>query len=149
MIISFFSEHGPMQWALLGFLLLIVEMLMPATFFMWFGLAALVVALVNLAVDLPFLADVVLFAVTAFVLVAIYRRGKFERHVEDSDRPLLNRRTEQMIGQIHALIEPIENGRGRLQIGDAFWRVTGPDLPAGQRVKIIGVHDLVLEVREA
>jgi membrane protein implicated in regulation of membrane protease activity len=148
MIISFFSEHGAMQWALLGFLLLIVEMIMPATFFMWFGLAALAVALVNLAFDLPFLADVILFAVTAFALVAIYRRGKRERHVEDSDRPLLNRRTEQMIGQIHTLIEPIENGRGRLQIGDAYWRVTGPDLPAGQRVKIIGVRDLVLEVRE-
>lgn len=149
MILSFFSEHGPMQWALLGFVLLIVEMLMPATFFMWFGLAALAVALVNLAVDLPFLADVILFAVMAFVLVAIYRRGKVERHVEDSDRPLLNRRTEQLIGEVHTLAEPLENGRGRLQIGDAYWRITGPDLPAGQRVRIIGVRDLVLEVREA
>ncbi|MCU0754993.1 MAG: NfeD family protein [Xanthomonadales bacterium] len=149
MIVSFFSEHGAMQWALLGFLLLIVEMIMPATFFMWFGLAALALAAINLAVDLPFLADVILFAILALALVAIYRRGKQQRHVEDSDRPLLNRRTEQLIGEVHALLEPIENGRGRLQIGDAYWRVTGPDLPAGQRVKIIGVRDLVLEVREA
>lgn len=148
MIISFFSEHGAMQWALLGFLLLIVEMIMPATFFMWFGLAALAVALVNLAFDLPFLADVILFAGLAVALVAIYRRGKQDRNVEESDRPLLNRRTEQLIGGVHTLIEPIENGRGRLQIGDAYWRVIGPDLPAGQRVKIIGVKDLLLEVRE-
>lgn len=148
MILSFFGEHGPMQWALLGFVLLIVEMLLPATFFLWFGLAALAVALVNLAIDLPFLADVLLFAVLAFVLVAIYRRGKLDRHVEDSDRPLLNRRTEQLIGEVHTLIEPIENGRGRLQIGDAFWRVSGPDLPAGQRVKVVGASELVLEVRE-
>ena len=35
------------------------------------------------------------------------------------------------------LTEKVE-GRGRVNLDDTYWKVIGPDLPAGTRVKVIG-----------
>ena len=42
----------------------------------------------------------------------------------------------------------IVNGRGRVQIADAYWDVSGPELPAGAAVRIVAAHGMTLEVRE-
>jgi membrane protein implicated in regulation of membrane protease activity len=55
---------------------------------------------------------------------------------DDSDQPLLNRRSEQLVGKVATLTEPIRDGHGRVRIGDTMWRVTGPDLPAGTQVRV-------------
>ena len=64
----------------------------------------------------------------------------------DSDLPLLNRRSEQLIGRTATLTEPISNGRGRIRIGDTLWRVSGPDLPVGTQVKVTSVATGDLEL---
>ena len=46
----------------------------------------------------------------------------------------------------HPLESAIENGRGRLKIGDAFWQCEGPELPAGTRVRVVAVASMVLKV---
>ena len=49
------------------------------------------------------------------VLVAVkYLR----KHPLESERPLLNERATQLIGQTFDLIDPIVNGRGSVKIGD-------------------------------
>ena len=64
-----------------------------------------------------------------------------------SDQPLLNRRSEQLIGRTATLSEPIREGRGRIQLGDTLWLVSGPDLPTGTRVRVASVQgsELVVE----
>src|SRR5690606_33200328 len=64
-----------------------------------------------------------------------------------SDQPLLNRRSEQLIGRTATLTEPIREGRGRIQLGDTLWLVSGPDLPSGTRVRVASVQgsELVVE----
>ena len=47
------------------------------------------------------------------------------------------------------LREPIVNGRGRVQIADAYWDVAGPALAAGRAVRIVGAEGLVLTVEAA
>jgi membrane protein implicated in regulation of membrane protease activity len=63
--------------------------------------------------------------------------------------PGLNRRAEQLIGSEAALDEPIENGVGRIRLGDTVWRVRGPDLPAGEKVRVVAVEGALLDVRHA
>ena len=62
------------------------------------------------------------------------------------DQPLLNRRGEQLVGRTATLTEPIHEGRGRIQLGDTLWRVAGPDLPVGARVRVVAVADADLEL---
>ena len=44
------------------------------------------------------------------------------------------------------LIDPIVNGRGSVKIGDSIWRVTGPELPWGAQVTVIGADGTLLKV---
>jgi inner membrane protein len=64
-----------------------------------------------------------------------------------TDEPLLNKRSEQMIGRLATLTEPVVDGYGRIKIGDSLWRVKGPDLAKGAKVKVTSVvgNELVIE----
>jgi membrane protein implicated in regulation of membrane protease activity len=68
------------------------------------------------------------------------------KHPFESERPLLNERATQLIGQTFDLIDPIVNGRGSVKIGDSIWRVEGPELPKGARIKVIGADGTLLKV---
>lgn len=66
-----------------------------------------------------------------------------------SERPLLNRRALQLIGQSFDLVDPIVNGRGSIKSGDTIWRVEGPELPRGTRITVVGADGTLLKVTEA
>jgi membrane protein implicated in regulation of membrane protease activity len=59
---------------------------------------------------------------------------------------LLNRKQDQLLGRILVLESAIVNGHGRVQIGDAFWQVQGPDAPRGARVIVIAADDGILTI---
>ena len=65
---------------------------------------------------------------------------------EQGDEPLLNERAERLVGKSYVLAEPIVDGKGRIKIDDANWRITGPDLPSGTRIRVVGHDGAVLTV---
>lgn len=142
-------ELGPWNWMVLGFVLLVAEILIPGVFLLWIGIAALLIGAVSLVLwDAAFWtwqAQVLSFLVLA-LLSAYAGKRFFNGRRENSDQPLLNRRGEQMIGRTATLSEPIREGRGRIQLGDTLWRVSGPDLPAGARVRVTGAAETDLEL---
>jgi hypothetical protein len=44
------------------------------------------------------------------------------------------------------LEEPIENGFGKVRVGDSLWRVKGGDAAAGTRARVTGTDGFVLVV---
>ena len=149
MIERFVTELGPWSWIVLGIVLLVLEIFAPGVFMLWIGIAALIVGAVSLllweASYWTWQAQVLLFLLLS--LASAYAGKKWmgaRRNV--SDQPLLNRRGEQMIGRTATLGEPIREGRGRIQLGDTFWRVSGPDLPAGARVRVVAATESDLEL---
>lgn len=136
-------------WAAAALLLFAAEAMAPGAFMLWLGLAAAAVFVLVLAVPgLTVLAQVAAFVVLSFVSIQVYRTW-FRGREPQSDRPLLNRRAEQLIGQVVVLERAIVQGSGRVQIADAFWTVTGPDLEAGVRVRVIGTDGMTLQVEPA
>ncbi len=133
-------------WACMALGLIALETLVPGAALLWLGLAAgVMLALVVFFPGLPLFWQAVFFIAGSFAIVAVYWRYYRKRGIE-STQPLLNRRGEQLVGQVHPLESAIDNGRGRLKIGDAFWAVEGPDLPVGTRVRIVSVASMVLHV---
>jgi membrane protein implicated in regulation of membrane protease activity len=53
-----------------------------------------------------------------------------------------------LIGRVVPLERAIVNGQGRVQIADAYWDVTGPDLPAGATVRIVAADGMTLKVQQ-
>ena len=135
-----------MGWGALALLLFAAEALAPGAFMLWIGIgAAAVFVLVAVFRDIPLLWQVVAFVLLSFVSIQCYRRWGRSR-ARPSDAPLLNRRTEQLIGRVVALQQGIVDGHGRVSIDDASWQVSGPELPAGAWVRVLSVQGTVLVV---
>jgi membrane protein implicated in regulation of membrane protease activity len=152
MVVNLITQSGHWSWIVLGLILLVLEVLMPGIFLIWFGAAALVTGIFALLLldiaGFGWQSQLLLFLILSVVFPLVSRKffGSSKREV---DEPLLNRRGEQLIGQRAFLIEAIVNGHGRLKINDTIWRATGIDMPMGTSVLIIGFDQGTLIVEPA
>lgn len=151
MIERIIGELGPWNWVAIGLVLLVLEIAVPGVFLLWFGMAAIAVGTVSImfhnAAFWPWEAQIIVFLVLSLVLAWYGKRMMDKGDV--TDQPLLNKRSEQLIGRTATLGEPIREGYGRIQLDDSQWRVKGPDLPAGARVKVSGLDGGALVVEAA
>lgn len=136
-------------WAGLALLLIAAETAVPGAFLMWLGFAAAVMFLAVLVFPaMPLLAQAVLFSLLCFAFIAAYQKW-FRARDRQSDQPALNRRTAALVGRVVTLERAIVRGSGRVQIADAFWEASGPELPAGTAVRIVGADGMTLQVEAA
>ena len=136
---------GAWNWMILAAILFVLELTAPGIFFMWFGLAAAVTGLIVFRYDVSWQWQLIWFcglSLASVLLAAKYLR----KHPLESERPLLNERAVQLIGQSFELVDPIVNGRGSIKTGDTIWRVEGPELPKGARIKVVGADGTLLKV---
>jgi inner membrane protein len=146
---EYFSTLLFWHWWVLALVLIGIEMLAPGFFLMWIGGAAAVTGLATLIIPaLPWEAQFVIFGVLAVASVVGARFYIKRNPIETSDATL-NRRGAQYIGRTFSLEEAIVNGAGRVRVGDSVWRAEGPDLPAGDKVKVTGVSGAALKVEKA
>lgn len=137
------------HWLSLGALLGVLEVLLPGTYFLWLGIAAVIVGGVAWVwPELHWQYQVLLFALLSIADVFAYRRWAGARPVA-SDQPYLNRRGEQYVGRLLTLDQPIVDGVGRAHVEDTMWRILGPDVPSGTRVRVTGVDGSSLKVERA
>jgi len=154
MILETIRELGGWSWVILGLALLGLEILAPGIFFLWLGVAALVIGAISLIVwglgaELWVWQVQVLGFLILSIVLAYAGRSWLSRNEVESDEPLLNDRVAQLVGQTATLEQPITNGVGHVRLGDTLWRVRGPDLPAGTKVRIRGGNSDRLEVETA
>ena len=134
-------------WWILALVLIAFELVLPGYFMLWIGFAAaLMGVLMMIAPRLSLLAQALAFALLAFASCLLYWRWVRPR-LQRGDAGLLNRRGAQLVGQRYVLVEPIVNGRGKAQVGDSLWLVSGEDLPLGRTVEVIAVDGSTLKVR--
>ena len=149
MIERIVMELGPWNWMALGLVLLGLEIVVPGIFLLWIGIAAIIVGTLTLMIgDAAFWSwqlQIILFLILSLVSAYI---GKKVMAKGDgvSDEPFLNQRAEQLVGRTATLAEPIAEGRGRIKLGDTQWRVNGPDMPVGTKVKVVSTDGSELSV---
>lgn len=133
------------HWIVLAVALAAIEAVAPGVFALWFAASAVVIGLLLLVIPIPWQIQVIGFAVLGGVALILYRNYR-KKHPEKFEQPNLNQRGIQYIGSELVLVEPIQQGQGRARLGDGVWKVEGPELPAGARVKVTGVRGAVLTV---
>jgi len=134
------------HWWIAAVVLIILEVLAPTFFALWLAIAAFITGLVLLLVPtMSWEMQLMIFAVLSVVSIVLWRFYYHKRPLH-SDEPLLNRRGEQYIGRIFTLQEAIVDGFGKVKVDDSIWKVAGKDCPAGTKVKIINVNNVVFDV---
>lgn len=144
-VIDFFLGLGAWNWFVVAALLGALESVIPGVHFMWFGLAAIVMAALALSVPMPIEVQLIVFALLSLAFILIARRYWSAKEMI-TDVPDLNERGAQYVGRIVTVSEAIQRGRGKVQVGDTVWTAEGPDMPEGAQAKVTGVNGTVLIV---
>ena len=110
---------GAWNWMILAAILFVLEVMSPGIFLMWFGVAASATALIVFRYDIAWQWQLIWFC--GLSLVSVLLAAKYLRkHPLDSERPLLNERAVQLIGQSFVLIDPIVDGKGSIKTRDTI-----------------------------
>ncbi|VXB17091.1 conserved hypothetical protein; putative inner membrane protein [Pseudomonas sp. 8AS] len=134
------------DWLAFGTLLLILEIFGAGGYLLWIGIAAACVgALSYLFPELPWAWQFFLFAILS-VLTAVFWWQRQRSAKKPSEQPGLNQRGSEFIGRNFVLHEAIVGGRGKIKAGDSLWLVSGPDLPAGTPIRVVGQDGVLLRV---
>ncbi len=137
------------DWLAFGTVLLILEVFGAGGYLLWIGLAAAAVGLLTyLLPDLPWAWQFFAFALLS-LLTAVFWWRRQRSAAKPSDVPGLNRRGSEFLGRTFVLHEAIVGGRGKIKTGDTLWLVSGPELPAGAVVRVIGQDGVLLKVEAA
>jgi len=146
----FLDDLAFWHWWIFGIVLLTLEMLVPGTFFLWMGVAAMLVGLAVLAVpDLGWQYQWIGFGILSVGAIVAWRLYA-GRHPTESDEPNLNHRSAQYVGRKLTLTNAIIDGRGRAKVDDTIWMlesVDRTDLPAGSHVEVVEGRDSMLIVK--
>ena len=135
-------------WLLAAALLGILEIFLPGIFLIWMAAAAGITGILAALLPLPLPFQLATFGLLA--LAAVYSgRRYYERNPVASSDPLLNDRTARLIGQSVTVVTAIEQGEGRVKVGDGVWTARGPDAPAGTRMLVTGAEGGCLRVAPA
>jgi membrane protein implicated in regulation of membrane protease activity len=147
-MIDFAKQLAWWHWWIAAAVLAALETVAPGAVAIWFAVGAAVVGALLLLVPLPWQLQLLLFGALSVVALFLWRRYR-PAEPDSAESPHLNRRGEQYVGQLCMLLEPISGGYGRARVGDSVWKVSGPELPAGTRVRVTGADGTVLTVEAA
>lgn len=146
---EFFLQVEYWHWLAFGLVLLILEMFAPGAILLWFGVGALVVGVLQLVMPglmSPEIQWLIFSLISVASLIAWKQYAKKHKLDQDDDTGYLNQRSKSLVGREFNLSNAIINGVGKVRVGDSYWRVEGPDLGEGQKVKVVGFEGATLKV---
>lgn len=133
-------------WLLVGFLLVVAELLTPGGFYLlFFGLGGIVVGLLGLAgIALPAWGQWLLFSALAIGATLVFRKPLLERLQKRMPQP----QADDLHGEIATPVEAILPGAvGKAELRGTSWnaRNAAPrPLAAGERCRVVGMDGLQL-----
>jgi inner membrane protein len=132
-------------WLTLGLVLAGAEMLLPGVYLIWLAAAAIITGVLTLAMDLSLPFQVIDFVFLSLIVAFSAKRFLRDKPIESQD-PLMNRRGARLVGETALVVQTIEHGSGRIRLGDSEWIAHGPNVAAGERVRVSGSEGAILLV---
>ncbi|MDE4535944.1 NfeD family protein [Pseudomonas sp. ITEM 17296] len=129
-------------WLVFGIALILLELVLPTFFILWFGIGAVLVSLISLAapslqLDMQMLLWVLLSSVTTGLWFKVFRNKK----------PDVRWTADSVIGEVGLLtasVSEFQKGRVRFQkpiLGNEEWTcVADTDIPSGERVRLTAIE---------
>ena len=138
------------HWIVLGVILTLLELAVPAFFLIWFGVGAIIVGLVLLVVpEASFVWQIAIWIAVSVTLIWLW----FKVFKSDVHKTRAGMSKGQLIGEIGIVtrdIRPYDRGQIRLQkpiLGEELWESTAEEeIKAGERVRVLEVEGNFLKV---
>ena len=149
---EWFTTWTVWHWLILGFALLIAEIVIPGIFLLWWGLAALAMAgVMVLAPSLSLTTLGIIYAILATMLSLVWWKYQHGKDITDEQKSSLNQRDHAMLGAKGVVQDISANGIGRGHFGDTTWRIQQQDhltLQIGDAIEVISVQGITLTVKK-
>lgn len=132
-------------WATAAAVIAYVEMHAPGFYLIWIACSAATTAAGIGFFGISVEEQLITFAIASvgFCIVGYFvYRSFFNVHSETS----LNRRELGIVGAEGVVAEPIQNGHGKVRLGDTVWLAQGPDLPAGTPIRVRALLGTTVQV---
>lgn len=129
-------------WLVFGIALMLLELVLPTFFILWFGIGAVLVSLISLAapslqLDMQVLLWVLMSSVTTALWFRLFRRKQ----------PDVRWTAESVIGEVGLLtagVSEFQKGRVRFQkpiLGNEEWVcIANSEIAAGERVRLTAIE---------
>jgi membrane protein implicated in regulation of membrane protease activity len=128
-------------WIFIGIALLLLELLTLSFFIVFFGIAALSVALIVAFISLNLAWQIFIFSALSLVYFILGKKflKKTVKSLKEQDL---------VIGSIGVVTQTIHlNDVGKVLVGDTHWNaISTSSLQKGDKVRIVAVNSLTLEV---
>lgn len=140
-------------WIVGGIGLILAELAIPSFFVIWFGLGALLVGLLALALpEMPLTAQLAIWTLASLAMVILWFRvfkpGFHKTRIGMADGEVIGE-----IGLLVSAVAPFERGKVRFQrpvLGSEEWAcLADTPIAAGDRVKVVAVEGSFLKVGKA
>jgi len=146
---TFFEDFFLNYWAwfVVALIFLGLEMVVPGVLFLWLAIAGVVVGVISLIIpDMSWEIQLVIFSVLS-VLSVFLGRNYLKKNPIQTDEETLNKRGHQYVGHTYVLMTDMENGQGKVKIGDTLWKVQGDfQAKTGDKVTVIETDGVLLNV---
>jgi membrane protein implicated in regulation of membrane protease activity len=141
------------QWVVAGIALILAELAIPAFFIIWFGIGALIVALVlRFAPLMSITAQLALWTVASLAMVMLWF-SVFRPELRKTRSGTADGEVIGEIGLLVGAVAPFSRGRVRFQrplLGADEWVcIAEAAIAAGERVRVVAVEGSFLKVIKA
>jgi inner membrane protein len=133
-------------WMIGGVLLLIAEVIAPGFSLIFVGAAGIATGLLSLALGLPLVLQLAVFAVMAFLAVRIGGKRFYASRYDYTSHPGLNDPSQRLLGRVVVVTQPVDSNGGRVRLGDSEWSARGAPAAVGDRVRVVDVDGNCLKV---
>lgn len=150
---EFYMPHPIWIWAILGLVLLGIEMLSGTFYILWFGISALCVALVLAVYPTASLSlQLLAFSVLSLTALAVWRR-KYKAQHPSSRIGQSHDDTIGKIGRITAEVSPAQNGTITFTMpvmSSRVWTAVADEaITEGESAEIVSIEGNYLRVKRA
>jgi membrane protein implicated in regulation of membrane protease activity len=134
-------------WTIIGFVLFLLEFVLPGLILFFFALGAWIVAILCLFLDLSVNAQLIIFLISSVVTVLLLRKWLSKILSERKHRSELLE--DEFLGKTavaETAISPAENGK--VEFKGTIWQAASKDkIEKGENVIIIGNESILLHVK--
>ncbi|MEO6135890.1 MAG: NfeD family protein [Ginsengibacter sp.] len=134
-------------WFIIGFILFLLEFVIPGLILFFFAIGAWIVAILSLFIDLPINMQLVIFVISSVVSILLLRKWvKKMLYGNPKSTELLEDEFLGKIGRAETAISPDNNGK--VDFKGTSWQAASEDfIEAGENVTIVGNESILLIVK--